>query len=340
MRTYVERSIPHVPTGLLARELEELLSDRHGGRVRIADLERTPIPQGSSFAIEEVLVHIEDGRTLALVFKDFGPGRMIGDADRMRPGFLHKPAREIEVYRSLLEGAGLGTATCHAAVADPHRDRYWLFLERVPGIELYQVGEIEVWRLAARRLAQVHRRFGTRCRTLRRMRCLVKYEPAFYRLWPLRACAIAGRTGSADDLRALQWLAARFAPVVERLASLPPTLVHGDCWASNILVERTDGGFRICPVDWEMAGLGPGLVDLAALTTGWSDAEATSIAVAYRDAMGAEAPSLDQLLADLDACRLHLALRCLGWSARWSPPPDHDRDWLAEALTLAERLEL
>jgi thiamine kinase-like enzyme len=31
---------------------------------------------------------------------------------------------------------------------------------------------------------------------------------------------------------------------------------------------RTEG-WRVCPVDWEMAAVGPGLIDLAALTAGW-----------------------------------------------------------------------
>lgn len=48
----------------------------------------------------------------------------------------------------------------------------------------------------------------------------------------------------------------------------------------------------------------------------------------------------EALVADLDRCRLHLALRSLGWSPAWSPPPEHARDWLAEALELAERLDL
>ena len=34
---------------------------------------------------------------------------------------------------------------------------------------------------------------------------------------------------------------------------------------------------------------------------------------------------------DLDCCRLHLAVRMLGWSDDWQPPPDHARNWLVEA---------
>ena len=339
MSAYSGSVAEHVSTGLLSRELERILSRDRASRVTIAELGRTPIPQGSSFAIEDLVVRLDDGSTVSMVFKDFGPGRMLDHQSRIRPGFLRHPAREIRVYQSLLAGAGLGTAACLGAVADPDRDRYWLFLERVDGVELYQVGELEAWRRAARSLAAIHRTFADRTQKLQRLRCLVKYEPAFYRLWPLRACAIAGRNNSSHDLRALEWLRSRYAAVVERLASLPPTLVQGDCWASNVLVAGEAAG-RVCVVDWEMAGIGPGLIDLAALTSGWGESETTSIATAYLEAMDVSSPPDAEVLADLDACRLHLALRCLGWSPHWSPPPDHARDWLREALTLAERMSI
>jgi hypothetical protein len=42
----------------------------------------------------------------------------------------------------------------------------------------------------------------------------------------------------------------------------------------------------------------------------------------------------------LDAAQLHLSLQWLGWSPDWTPPPEHARDWLADALATAERLGL
>jgi thiamine kinase-like enzyme len=53
--------------------------------------------------------------------------------------------------------------------------------------------------------------------------------------------------------------------------------LDGEYYASNIVVA----GQRVCPVDWELAGAGPGLLDLAALTTGWSYADRAAIAAAY-----------------------------------------------------------
>jgi hypothetical protein len=59
------------------------------------------------------------------------------------------------------------------------------------------------------------------------------------------------------------------AQVARRLALAPSTLVHGELFPANALIA--DG--RICFVDWESAGVGPGEIDLAALTSGgWPEA--------------------------------------------------------------------
>ena len=89
------------------------------------------------------------------------------------------------------------------------------------------------------------------------------------------------------------------------------------------------GAERIVPVDWELAAAGPAVVDLAALTTGWSGDEAEAIVAAYGEVEH----------ADLMAARLHLAVRWLGWSPGWTPPAEHRRDWLAEAEAAARELD-
>jgi hypothetical protein len=78
-----------------------------------------------------------------------------------------------------------------------------------------------------------------------------------------------------------------------------------------------------------MAGSGPGIVDLAALASGFRSEETEEILAAYGNA--------DRVA--FDCARLHLAVRWLGWSPAWSPPPEHEHDWRAEALDAAERLE-
>ena len=125
---------------------------------------------------------------------------------------------------------------------------------------------------------------------------------------------------------------ARYDLVIDRLTRLPRTMIHGEFCPSNILVGQTAAGPEILPVDWEMAGVGPGLMDLADLTAGkWSETERQSIVDSYRQALppGA-APPPDEFDAALDARRLHKAMQWLGWAPDWEPPKEHRHDWLGE----------
>src|SRR5207244_7203663 len=101
----------------------------------------------------------------------------------------------------------------------------------------------------------------------------------------------ARQSSRESDRKGMEWIAGRYSQVVERLLTLPLTLIHGEFYPSNILVHEietcrsrlTGDTVRVCPVDWEMAAVGPGLIDLAALTAGaWTDEEKTALALAYQ----------------------------------------------------------
>jgi aminoglycoside phosphotransferase (APT) family kinase protein len=118
-------------------------------------------------------------------------------------------------------------------------------------------------------------------------------------------------------------------------------VIHGEFYPSNVLVGRgaDPTARRIAPIDWEGAAIGPGLVDLAALTTGWDAGDGASIESAYRARY--EPPTAGQPFSEaLAACRLHLAVQWLAWEPSWSPPEEHRRDWLAEAEREARLLGL
>src|SRR5207248_1649161 len=59
-----------------------------------------------------------------------------------------------------------------------------------------------------------------------------------------------------------------YAPVVERMTDQPRTLLHGGCRPSNILVKVASDPARVCILDWEEAGCGAPLYDLAYLLDG------------------------------------------------------------------------
>jgi hypothetical protein len=295
--------------------LERVL-DRPVESVRVG-----PYAYGTSFAIDAIDVRAPDGSEIRILLKDLGAASEL--ARSVKPAFLHDPVREIDLYREILAERGLGTAHCYGSVVDPPRGRYWLFLEHVPGVELWQVGELSIWQQAARWLAQLH----TSCRDVTHPR-LLRCDRRFYERWLKRALEV-------NNDRQLHAIAAGFPAVVEQLLTLPTTLIHNEFYASNVLIEHRDESVRVCPVDWEMAGRGPGLIDLAALTGGgWSDAERALIVTAYREAIDGPVDTRHFLRA-LASCRLVLALRWLGWSQAWEPPAEHAQDWLEVAVEAA-----
>jgi aminoglycoside phosphotransferase (APT) family kinase protein len=127
---------------------------------------------------------------------------------------------------------------------------------------------------------------------------------------------------------------------------LPVTIIHGEFYASNILVDVRTEAASVRAVDWEMAGVGPGLVDLAALAGGnWAEDQRAQIARAYWEQVltsgaNSSSSSFDEFMASLDLCRLQLAIQWLGWSSDWVPPPQQTHDWMAEAIHLIERVEI
>jgi aminoglycoside phosphotransferase (APT) family kinase protein len=302
---------------------KELLDavERLVGRVELVD--RRLHPYRSSFAIEELDVRREGGELFSIVFKDLGRSGLTLAGRLAKPAWLHDPQREIDVYSSILSTHELGTATFYGSIVEPERDRYWLFMERVEGLPLWQRGDIGVWQAVARWLAHLHATVeppqGLR---------LLRYE-TLYGGWLSRAIAVAPSAG-------LEELRSRYDRAVARLAGAPAVFVHGELYPSNVLVDdRAD--VRVCPVDWELAGVGTGMLDLAALTTGLPEADASLLVDAY---LG-ERPEMAHDPAEILECsRLYLAVQWLARSEQWTPPLEHAHDWAADAVAAAERLEM
>jgi len=322
--------------------LEELLTTYFGYPRRIVTLRRHPSRYATSFALEDFDVMFDDGRQLQMVFKDLGEEGLHEAARVAKPRFLYDPLREIATYRDILSREALGTAECYGAVVDA--GRAWLFLEKVQGQELYQIGELAVWSEVACWLAGMHDRFSERAEQLRRDHPrLLRYDADLHRRWFERAQEFIGRGGADHERRDMARLAAGCETVIERLAAVPVTLVHGEFYPSNVLVGDLADGRRVCPVDWEVAGVGIGLLDLAALVAGWAPVQQRAIARSYHRALQPRhgwPPKEDTFASLLDYCQLARSVQWLGWSPQWTPPPEHARDWLGEAVQLAERLGL
>jgi thiamine kinase-like enzyme len=340
-----------IDTAVLRTALEEVLSGYFGAPRAILELQRCPALYRSSFALEELDVKLDDGLTLHLLFKDVSL-QGLSEASRLgKPTFLHDPLREIETYRRILVPHLPGAALCYGAVADAELGRYWLFLEKVQGVKLPDFG-LETWKRVAQWLAAMHTRFARQpdLRELAAVSHLIRYDGDLYRLWPRRAKAFLRQMEPMVPTQALERfdrLAEGYDQVIEHLLALPVTLIHGELYGNNVLIQETADQLRVCPVDWEMTALGPGLLDLAALIAGeWTEEEKRAMALAYHDSLVPNnlvpnrgwAPDVEEFLFALDCCRLHIATQWLGWSEQWLSASDRRHHWLGEALLVGERV--
>jgi aminoglycoside phosphotransferase (APT) family kinase protein len=309
------------------------------GTGRLLSMSRRRSQYRSSFPLEDLSIRLEHGDELRVAFKRLAWEELNHDGRLARPCFLFDATREPAVYRSLLAGAPAGPPSFLGAVPDDAGAGCWLFLEWVEGRELYQVGERSIWIEVADWLGRFHVAL-TSGRVDHAEVPLLQYDAAYYRRWLSRAreyAHIAERSG--DAARFLDWLAMRYDAVVEALLELPSTIIHGDFNASNVLVYGGGGdALRVAPLDWELAAVGPGLMDLAALISGdWTEAERQSMAAAYAAAEGLPPFSARQL----DFARLQLAVQWLGWAPpEWVAPVAQRHDWMADASSLAQSLEI
>jgi aminoglycoside phosphotransferase (APT) family kinase protein len=327
---------------LLRDRLVQALSERRGEAVEVVALRRRPYAYETSFAIDRLEVGLGDGETLDLLVKDVGCVGLSSQAAGAKPPALIEPEREIAVYRDLLEPAALSTPRYHGASVDAEEGRWWLFLERVEGEVLTDIGEIDVWCQVA---AWIRGLDGGLAESRGRApeHLLVKRDRAWNTHW-LEAALAAADDDGPDALRLAKRLRPSRERLLDRLDALPQTFVHGELYPSNVVVTRGEGdqSARIAPVDWELAGTGPYALDLAALSSGWSEEDRLSIYRAFHrsPAAGQAAETLDDLLAAVALCRLVLALQWIGWSPGWQPPAAQRHDWIAEASETLDEVGL
>jgi streptomycin 6-kinase len=262
--------------------------------------ERRQHPYETSHPLLAVEAELDDGTSVPAVLK------LAGHVDPVKPQVAVDPERELAAYRVLFPDSDV---TAPRLLAN---EGSTLLLERIEGRPLWQSGDVADWCEAARAAAQLHETLRDRVDEP----FLLRYDHAFYETWFRRACA------GDPSLVALERAHRR---AVERLLAEPQVVIHGELYPSNVIVTPE----RAWLVDWESVAAGPAVVDLAALACGASEDDQAAIIAAY----GGVDP------VALASARLHLALRWLGWSPAWQPPPEHAFDWRTEAIAAACRLE-
>lgn len=174
--------------------------------------------------------------------------------------------RELTAYGQADERFRRCTPTCYGQVCDPERDLYLLALEDLSGLALLDSvdypdrwGE-EAVEAAVAGVASLHSiwlgrpKADVRSATL----CHVRSAEDVIAMRPLWE-ALAAHAGESEE-----WIASGLGSIHAKLARTvgdwwpaleahPRTWIHNDFSPRNVAMRATDGGFRLCAYDWEMA---------------------------------------------------------------------------------------
>ena len=318
--------------GRLSGVLEELLAPVLGPDVRVEGVRREPCPFASLFPAEVISLSVRDRRPLRLFLKHLGPEGSHQPDKRRRD-------REARVYQDLLDDPALAVPRYYGSRLNEDTGRLELYLEYLDDWPLKYHG-LEYWFAAARELARFHAHFAERGDLLRECDFLLALDAGYFADWAERARA-AVSSYSAPFAAAMEPVLAAHGRVCELLARQPITLVHNDLAPKNVIADRTRSPSRICFVDWEMAGVGCGLLDLVHLKYGLDATTDREMVDVYRTELRGTGllPTDDaEFERVLSACEVHKTLYRLAHCGTLRPPPSTLEQWVVDARAHSDRV--
>jgi aminoglycoside/choline kinase family phosphotransferase len=293
----------------ISNEVEEALArglQNHFGRpVRIVELHSTFLADTfSTHPIYRLHLTLDGGERLTVICKLLQPQQ---DEDARR---------EVLIYRRLLGGGRFDAPTVYASLCDESLGRYWVFFEDVGELRL-EWCDVDDWPAAFRWVARMHAEYYGREEELSALGYLGEHGPPFYRFLARGAREMLQWLDARRRLVRLERLMARWFDLsVEHLARQPLTLLHGDLYCHNLMVQP---GPKIRPIDWGFAAIGVAGWDVAKLIAGWGPEKSDFIGI-YLDEFALHAPVLvDQRSFErsLAHCQIMRTLQILYW---WEGP--------------------
>lgn len=283
-----------------------------------------PNPEGSRQHSVILRVRTADGRTRSLLAKS---GKTEERTDVGHPWGIDQevaaytgPLNSLETYRSPFIGA----------VDDGH-GRIWLLLKWLDqAVPLAQGPHPQSIHHVAHWLGTFHRESITWITAEPSSGDLVPYGDVINAWASATVRELEPYVASGSDLARIL---ADLSHALSGLAAAEDTVVHGDLYPPNVLLKGPD----VVPIDWEWIGIGPGEIDVAALTDGWEDDDvSTSVHLYWQARRPGYVPDASDVRR-LWAARLFLVARWLGGHVSESnPPPQY---WL-EQLELCYRRAL
>lgn len=179
-------------------------------------------------------------------------------------------AIERTIYQEILPRLPVPTLDYYGFLEEPDSNYCWLFVEDAAGQD-YSPHKSEHRSAAGRFLGLLHASATSIDATAR----LPDRGPQYY-LDQLRAAAntilrnLDNPALTGNDIMILRKILAQYELLESRWGevkalcdNIPKTLVHGDFVAKNMYVRTSEEGVRVFPFDWEMAGWGAMIADLA-----------------------------------------------------------------------------
>jgi hypothetical protein len=304
--------------------IEDVLTKALRRSVKVTNLKRKPSAYATLSPAEIVSVSLKSGDNISLFVKHLGSEQADHPDKQCRD-------REIRIYEELLRDDDLPVVSYYGSRWNQNTQRREVFLEYVDGWNLKYHG-LKHWFTAARRLAHLHVYFASEPETLSAREYLLRFDAVYFRQWAHRAlCAVAEQ--SEELAPKLQAVVNDCDRVVEVLTQQPVTLVHNDLSPKNVIADRSRKP-RICFIDWEMAGIGCGLLDLVHLKYGLPPADDLKICSVYCHELAGTGllPSKSADLARLfAACEAHKIIYRLARSNAWHLPIETIGGWVADA---------
>ncbi len=236
--------------------------------LQVAELAEQPMPaalhssRGSVRGLHVTYTAGASTHTVDCVVKE--PG---GD---VRPGLANAGLREAGIYRSL--SIQLPMPTPALITADPAGA--WLVIEAVEAQPAPEPWTADEYLQALALLARLHERFWGLADDLSAYPWLARPLTLDYEIHVYAAAQALGEivrqewppliAHSLQTLGTLGQIISQAEAVVQPLRAAPFTLLHGDFWAGNV-VRDVEGDLVV--LDWQLAGLGPGVLDLVVFVT-------------------------------------------------------------------------
>jgi hypothetical protein len=278
-------------------------------------LGREPTPYATTFPCEIVTCRIGRGKPRRIFCKYTAGVDYTGHGHRGGVG------HEIATYRHILAPANKFRPRFYGGYTDSETGQDWLFLEYLDGsLRVGKLNDPAAMAMTARWIAQFHVT-SQRLLSHEPLRFLKRYDKEYYLGWISRTVDFAG-----PNYRKSSWLHHLYACAEDLLSPLldsVPAIIHGEYYQHNILFHQG----RVCPIDWESAAVGEGLIDLACLTDGWESKIAEVCKAAYvRTRWPEEVPADFERV--LKAARLYITVRWLGDDPDFTRSADARRNWM------------